>query len=64
MGEKKTLQVREKELQLLMGTAAGRLELQALADGYTAAGGRARPPKTSVITYILVHERDRGLIVG
>ena len=37
---------------------------QDLASGYTAAGGRARPAKTSVVTYIIVHERERGLITG
>ena len=63
MTEKKTLQTREKELQMLMGTTQGRDELQSLADSYTAAGARPRPAKTSVITYILVHERGMGMIV-
>lgn len=64
MAEKKTLQTRELELQQLMKTEQGRAELEALAARYVAAGGRARPPKTSVITYIIVYERDRGLVVG
>ena len=60
----KTLQQREKELQSLMATPAGRQELQELARRYQAAGGRMRPANTSLITYILVHERGQGLIVG
>jgi hypothetical protein len=60
----KTLQQREKELQALMATPAGRQELQELARLYQAAGGRMRPANTSLITYILVHERGQGLIVG
>jgi hypothetical protein len=62
MMEKKTLQQREKELQLLLANPAGRKELQEIEARYKAAGGRMKPPKTSTITYILVHERDRGLI--
>jgi len=59
-----TLQQREKELQSLLGDPAGRQELQELASRYHAAGGRLRPERTSVVTYILVHERERGLISG
>ena len=59
---KKTLQLREKELQSLMATPAGREELAELADRYYAKGGRLRPEKASVITYILVYERERGLL--
>jgi hypothetical protein len=62
MPEAKTMRDREKELQRLMATAEGRDELEALAARYRAAGGRMRPARTSVITYILVHERGRGLI--
>jgi hypothetical protein len=58
----KTLLEREKELQALLRTAEGRAEIEALAVRYCAAGGRDRPPRTSVVTYILVHERQRGLI--
>jgi hypothetical protein len=64
MSEAKTLHAREKELQALMATPEGRAELEALAGRYGAAGGSARPPRTSIITYILVHERQNGLIVG
>jgi hypothetical protein len=60
----KTLRQREKELQALLVTAEGRAELQELADRYRAAGGRVRPERTSIITYLLVHERERGLIAG
>jgi hypothetical protein len=60
----KTLQQREKELQVLLLTPQGQAELEALASRYYAAGGRGRPARTSVITYILVHERERGMIEG
>ena len=62
MSAKKTLQQREKELQALLASPAGRDELERLAARYSAAGGRMRPEGTSVITYLLVHERDRGLL--
>ena len=62
MSAKKTLQQREKELQALLASPAGRDELERLAARYSATGGRMRPEGTSVITYILVHERQRGLI--
>ncbi len=64
MTPKKTLQQREKELQSLLATPAGRDELQQLGARYAAASGRVRPGKASVITYILVYERERGLIGG
>jgi hypothetical protein len=64
MPETKTLQQREKELTLLMATLAGRAELHELAARYHAASGRLKPARTSVITYILVHEREQGLISG
>jgi hypothetical protein len=60
----KTLPVREKELQSLLATPEGRAELEALAARYYAAGGRARQARASLVTYILVHERERGLIDG
>jgi hypothetical protein len=62
MTSKKTLQKREQELQTLLATPAGRQELQKLASQYAAAGGKLRPAGTSVVTYILVHERGQGLI--
>jgi len=60
----KTLHEREKELQSLLATPTGRKELEALSLRYQESGGRMRPPNTSLITYILVHERGQGLIVG
>jgi hypothetical protein len=64
MREKKTLQQREQELQALLATKEGRAELESVASRYSDAGGRARPEGRSVVTYILVHERERGLITG
>ena len=64
MTPQKTLPQREKELQALLATQAGREELQELAARYAAAGGRVRPERTSVITCILVYERGRGVIRG
>jgi hypothetical protein len=61
---KHTLQEREKELRSLLATPGGREELQELASRYHAASGKLRPTGTSVITYILVHERQQGLISG
>ena len=63
MHQAKTLQQREKELQALLANAAGQKQLQALASQYHAVSGNPRPARTSIITYILVHERERGLIV-
>jgi hypothetical protein len=60
----KTLQEREKELKALLATPEGTAELEALAQRYAAAGGLIRPPGRSVITYILVHERQSGLVLG
>ncbi len=60
----KSLPQREKELQTLLATPAGRAELQALESRYSAAGGRVRPERASIVTYILVYEREQGLIVG
>ena len=64
MSKAKTLNDRQKELQSLLATPAGRTALQDLADRYATASGRIRPPRTSVITDILVHERATGLIQG
>ena len=57
-----TLQQREKQLQSLLGTPEGREVLQELANRYSAASGKVRPAGTSLITYILVQEREQGLI--
>ena len=62
MPPKKTLEQRQKELQSLLATPAGREELQELASRYHAASGRLKPAGTSAITYILVYEREQGLI--
>jgi hypothetical protein len=58
----KNLQERERELQSLLATPAGRVELKELVSRYGAATGKLKPAGTSAITYILVHERERGLI--
>jgi hypothetical protein len=60
----KTLRQREQELRALLATPAGRKELQHLESRYQAGSGRPRAGKASVITYILVHEREAGLIGG
>jgi hypothetical protein len=62
MTPKQTLSEREKELQSLLATPVGRDEIHKLAAWYCTASGQPRPAGTSVITYILVHERGRGLI--
>jgi hypothetical protein len=62
MTPKKTLREREKELQSLLATPAGRAELQQLESRYSAASGRPRAGRGSLITYILVYERGHGLI--
>jgi hypothetical protein len=64
MPSKKTLHERETELQSLLATPAGREALQSLESRYQEASGRRRPRRTSVITYILVWEREQGLIAG
>lgn len=58
----KTVQQREKELQSLLVDPAGRQKLQELEAKIYAESGKCKPAKASVITYILVHERQRGLI--
>jgi hypothetical protein len=58
----KTLPERERELQALLATQAGRAELQELEARYAAAGGALRPGGASLITYLLVYEREHGLI--
>jgi hypothetical protein len=62
MPQTKTLQQRETELRSLLANPTGRKELHDLESRYHEASGRLKPAKTSVITYILVHERERGLI--
>ena len=62
MTVKKSLQQRETELQALLATPAGKNELQEMAACYAAAGARLRSGRLSVVTYILVYEREHGLI--
>ncbi len=62
MTAKKTLQEREQELRGLLATPAGREELQALVSRYAASSNKLRPARTSAVTYVLVHEREKGLI--
>ena len=62
MTAKKPRLEREKELQTLLGSLAGKAELDALADSYAASGQRIRPGRTSLVTYILVCERERDMI--
>lgn len=60
----KSLQAREQELQLLLATSEGRDQIQQLESRYMRESGRSRPTKASVITYILVHEREKGIVQG
>ncbi len=62
MTGKRNLQERASELRSLLATATGREEIQELASRYHAASGKLKPAGASVITYILVHEREQGLI--
>ena len=62
MTAKKTRLEREKELQALLGSLSGKAELEALADRYATSGGRIRPGGTSLVTYILVCEREWDMI--
>jgi len=64
MAPTKALSEREKELQSMLTTPAGREEIRQLESRYQAASGRERPARTSIITYLLVHEREQGLIRG
>ncbi len=46
----------------MLGSPAGKAELEALADRYAASGSRIRPGRTSLVTYILVCEREPDMI--
>ena len=61
---KKTLAERQTELRALLATPAGKAELHDLESRYAEASGKPRPGKRSIITYILVYEREHGLIDG
>ena len=58
----KSLRDREKELKALLPNPEGKAQLQELAARYAADSGQTVPPRTSLITYILVYERHHGLI--
>jgi len=58
----KTLREREKELQALLGHRAGQELLSTLEARYQARGGKTRPQDTSVVNYILMYEREQGLL--
>lgn len=60
----KTLREREKELRVLLATPAGRQELAELESRYITSAGRLKPAGKSAVTFILVYERERGLISG
>jgi hypothetical protein len=60
--QKKPLQQREKELQTLLATPEGKVQLEDLAARYAQESNKVRPVKTSLVTFILVHERRNGLI--
>jgi len=62
MTVKKSLREREKELKSLLATPAGRDELEQLASRYATKSANRRVGRTSIITYILVYERECGLI--
>jgi len=64
MPGQKTLQQRQTELQALLATPAGRKQLEQLEAQYRTASGRLRPGRGSVITYLLVYEREQGLLSG
>jgi hypothetical protein len=64
MTRSRSLHEREKELRALLATPAGREELEATVDRYTKENGKGLSPRASPITFILVHERVKGLIIG
>ncbi len=62
MTPKKTVSAREKELQAMIATQGDRARLEKLEARYAAAGGRLRARSGSLITHLLVYEREHGLI--
>ena len=62
MASKTTLHEREKALQAMLATPEGREKLLRLASRTFAASGKLIPPLGSLVPYILVHEREQGLI--
>lgn len=63
MNPTKTLHQREKELADLLPTPEGRARIEKLASDYADAGGHSMVQGTSLITFILICERERGLIL-
>ena len=61
---KPTLREREKELQTLLPTADGLHALNNLAKRYEDESGNKFWPGTSLITFILLHERDHDMIAS
>ena len=49
-------------MQALLLAPAGQAQLRELESRYAAASGRRRPGRTSLITYLLVCEREQGLL--
>jgi hypothetical protein len=64
MARVSTLEDRQRELRALLATPSGRAQVQELAARYCRASGKPLPAGKSPITYILVHEREQGLIRG
>ena len=62
MTTKKTLRTRENELRVLLASPAGQQELQQLDVSLSRSEWQAQTATASAITYILVHEREQGLI--
>ena len=60
----KTMREREKELQLQLQTPKGPADLEDLAGRYAEMAGSPRRNGPSVITFILICEREQGLISG
>jgi hypothetical protein len=64
MTPKKTLLQREAEMRAMLATPWGRAALRELEARYAASGGGIRSERSSLLTYLLVYERTRGLIEG
>lgn len=62
MSEPKKLREREKELQELLASPAGKVKLKELESKYLLLTGNRKPTRASIITYIIVSERALGLI--
>ena len=64
MMPKKSLREREQELQALMPTPEGLAQLQELASRYADKTGWVSARHGSLITSILVYERQIGLLAS